>query len=279
MVVKKLVCLSALLLIISLIILPSVQAAEILVQDKDIKSGVGYTVITDDATLTMAFDFSGPIRLMQMARNGFTVYVSPNGKKKTTQGLIVKGLRPPRRNEGGMPSERTQLSTSQGEKPELPVQGEKPQLKPEKMPFTHGLWVNGSDTAQILFDAGESTGFKAYLDQADDKNRCVVVIPLDAVDMNGKKLKDIMVGLVSEPTEKGAMPALPKGEGNGQQPPADFQGGDRREGGMPGPPPGGGMRGPAGGRGGRGPGMGPGGSSASGQNTSSNKIEVWFKCR
>ena len=278
MVVKKLFCLSALLLI-SLIILPSVQAAEILVQDKDLKSGVGYTVITDDATLTMAFDFSGPIRLMQMARNGFTVYVSPNGKKKTTQGLIVKGLRPPRRNEGGMAPERDQFSASQGDKPELPVQGENQHPKPEKIPFNYGLWINGVDTTQILFDAGESTGFKAYLDQDDGKNRCVVVITLDAVDMKGKKPKDMMVGLMSEPTEKGAMPALPKGEGNGQQPPVDFQGGDRREGGMPGPPPGGGMGGPGGGRGGRGPGMGPGGSSASGQNASSNKIEVWFKCR
>lgn len=266
---KKIFCLSVFALI-SLLILPSVQAADVLVQNVDEKSGVGYTVIADDASLVMAFDFSGPIRLMQMANNGFQVYINPNGKKKTEQGLQVLGLRPER-------PQGMKEGFNPGEQPQRPADGERPKFEfPEKMDFKQGSWFNGSDTTAVVFNE-EGSGFKAYLDRADEKNRCVVIIPLDAINMDGKELKDIMVGLVSEPSKRN-MPDFSKGERNGQRP-EGFPAGEGFEGRFQGPPPGAPGMGPGMGGPGMGSGMRPGGNFPGGQNRPSMKIEVWFKCR
>ncbi|MEG2180307.1 MAG: hypothetical protein RRZ66_07090 [Bacteroidales bacterium] len=237
-----------------------INAAEILVQDKDFNSGVAYTVIADDNTLTLAFDFSGPIRLMQMAHNGYWVYLNPKGKKKKETGVHIDGLRPPR-------AER-----------DKPVENKPPEM-PEKMQFETAQWVSGNDTAQIRLNG--TAGLKAYLDRTDDKNRCVVVIPIEMIELQGKELTDLMIGLVSTPEATGAIRLKAQRERMADDSPApNFREGNRPERGMQGPPPGGGMRG--GGKGG--PGMGApgrGGDSFQGgsKSASSNKIEVWFKSK
>lgn len=237
-----------------------IHAAEILVQDKDFNSGVAYTVIADENSLTLAFDFSGPIRLMQMAHNGYWIYVNPKGKKKKETGIHIDGIQPPRA-ERNKPAENN------------------PPVMPEKIQFETAQWVSGNDTTQIRLN--ETTGLKAYIDRSDDKNRCVVVIPIEMIELKGKKLTDLMIGLISTPEAFGAMRLKePKERTVDDSSAPDFREGNRPEGGMQGPPPGGGMRG----RGKGGPGMGSpgrGGDAFQGDRKliSSNKIEVWFKSK
>ena len=309
----------------------SSKAADVLVQKTDIKSGVGYTVIADEQALTVAFDFSGPIRLMQMAHNGFEVYVNPAGKKKTTEGLIVRPLRPEAKQGPNGPGSKKPEGAPEmnpGERPEgMP---ERPEGAPEGMPerqpgdsvppagfmappagfegapggqpggpqggprkhgslgFEEAVWFIGADSTTVALDG--SQGFKAYLDQTDGKNRCVVVIPIESIQLGKKKIEKVMLGLKSEPQ---AAPAGPDGKKGGQRQGTPPSGG---RGGMGGPGGGGGMGGPGGGMGGPGGGGGmggpgggmggPGGGMPGGQmggfgasSTASNTIEVWFKCK
>lgn len=247
-----------------------VKAAEILIQDKDMKSGVGYTVVSDDQSLVIAFDFSGPIRLMQMTRNGFGVYANPRGKKKTEIGLLVEGVRPPRPTHPGTPfGENTNGMMSPDSMP-------KPEIGEIK--FANAKWVEGNDTTEIQLNQPDSP-FRVYLDQTDGKNRCVVVLPLGLLDREGKlNPRNLMIGLVSDPTSN---------DKSGKRPTdkiEDPRNGNRSEGDRPGPPPGG-----FGGRGGA-PGGGPGrrpeggeprmrGQFAESGMPDVNKIEVWFKCK
>lgn len=256
----------------------SIRGAVVLKQDKDLKSGVGYTVVLDDQSVTLAFDFSGPMRLMQLARNGFSVYVNEKGKKSGDVGLIVSGIRPPQ------PPERRELP-----------QGEDKDHKsktgtPGDVVFEQAFWKKGSDS--IFLDlTNETTGFKVYLDCTDDKYRCVVVIPSGSVNPAGiGKPEKMMIGLLSENTIAGPPAGIPskRSESEGDSGFGSMEGGPggtMPAGGMPGGGmgmsgggmgrPGGGPGGPGGGR----PGGPPPGGMGEPNQSASNEIKLWFKCK
>ncbi len=260
-------------------------AAEILKQDKDIKSGVGYTVVQDDNTLTFAFDFSGPMRLMQLAQNGFNLYLNEKGNKSETIGVSILPFRPEPKK--GHPGEG-------GQQPPLPADREtnspgKDNTGKNQVPdvkFTSAYWIENKDSVFLDMSEPDSV-LKAYFDCTDDKYRCVVVVPIKLINAGGLKKPDkLMVGLLSKNTVAMMPPMRKSGDGDdgGMPDMGNAPGGMPPGGGMPGGGGnmgrgGGGPGGPGGPGGGQGgPGRAPGNVSSQTQGTS-NEIKLWFNCK
>ena len=255
------------------------SANDLVTKGKDKKSGVKYNVTQNEDTLYFEFEFSGPIRLRQVAQNGFSLMINENGKKKAEKTLIVDGASKGMPPMGGMlPPGFTEIK--EDNKTEMPKMPEMP--LPDFEIFPVAKWNDGSDQEEAFDLENPESPFKASYSGKDSVYTCRVQIPINFINPEGiKKMKKLTIGFLSENSMEMGMPPMgmkPPGAQDGGGEGGNMMGGG--PGGMGGPGGGGGpggMGGPGGGGGRQGPPPGMQGGTTT--NQSSNEISLWFKCK